>query len=229
MTTHTGTGTRAGLPGWVTAAALAGQLRVALADESETTWTAAQLLAFINEAIREYSVHLPRQSEAVITAVDGVRRYGLPWDTTDVTSVEYPAGQSPATYLHRLGYRHRRFTSAGRLYDVWGAPDQPALVLSFDPEPGATLRVRYRHPHAHDLAAEDEVTVPRAHHYVLVQYGLFAAARQLQAAEQANPTSSSSLLMSQLASNTRRLELAYLNALNRILTAGLGEAAVVAW
>ncbi len=64
---------------------------------------------------------------------------------------------------------------------------------------------------------------------MLLAYGLFAAARRLQQQEQANPTSSSSLLMSQLASNVRRLELAYLNALNRILTDRLGESERVVW
>jgi hypothetical protein len=83
--------------------------------------------------------------------------------------------------------------------------------------------VRYLRPHEARLTAGSLVTVPEEHHHVLVQYVLFATARRLQQQEQANPTSSSSLLMSQLASNTRRLELSYLQTLNRILTQRLGE------
>jgi hypothetical protein len=35
--------------------------------------------------------------------------------------------------------------------------------------------------------------------------------------------------MSQLAANTRRLELTYLNALNRMLTNQLGEGVMIGW
>ena len=89
--------------------------------------------------------------------------------------------------------------------------------------------MRYLRPHQSSLTADDYLTVPADHHHVLLQYVLFAAARRQQAGEQAAPTNNSSLLMAQLAANTRRLELAYLNALNRILYHRLGEGEVVGW
>ena len=125
----------------------------------------------------------------------------------------------------RLGEANGRFRG-GAVYDVaWSddAATPPALVLGREWPAGTVLAVRLLRPHDANLLATTAVSVPAAaHHHVLLAYGLFAAARRLQQQEQANPTSSSSLLMSQLASNVRRLELAYLNALNRILTHRLG-------
>ena len=231
MSIVNGTGTAAAGPGAVTAGQLVASIRPALGDGSAVVWTDAELLGYLNEAVREYSQHVRRQSEATMTAVPGQRRYALPGDLLAVISVEHPVGQRPGSYLHPLGRRNRRFEN-GRLYDLIPRRDAtvpPVLLLSFDPEPGTTLLVAYSRPHDAALSADSAVTVPAEHHHVLLHYVLYAAARRLQQHEQADPTSSSSLLMAQLASNTRRLELTYLNALNRILTQRRGEGVVVVW
>ena len=231
MSNGTGTGTAAAPPYAVTAGALLGDIRVALDDSGAATWSEAELLGFLNEAVREYSQHLPRLGEVTLAAVAGARRYTLPWDAAAVLSVEYPAGQEPPVFLARRRRRSPAF-NAGRAYDALLPRDltgPPALLLSFAPEVGTALLARFLRPHDSELGASSYVTVPAEHHHVLLQYSLFAAARQLQAREQAAPTNSSNLLMAQLASNARRLELAYLNALNRILYHRLGEGEMVGW
>lgn len=232
MSNYYGTGRRAEAAGSVTAAAVLADCRAALADAGQPPiFSDADLQVFLNEAIREYSQHLPRVAEAALTALAGVRRYALPGDALAVLDVAYPEGAEPATYLTRLPHKGRAFAAAPAAYDFLPRHDltsPPALLLSFDPGTGATLLVRYTRPHAAVATSNDYLTVPADHHHVLVQYVLFAAARRLQAAEQAAPTGGS-LLMGQLAANARRLELAYLNALNRILTQRSGESAVVVW
>lgn len=230
-TTGSGTGTQATAPAQgVTAQALIDRAQTALSDEGAAVWPEAEVLEWLNEAVREYSQHLPRVGEVDILAEEGRQTYDLPWDATAVLSVAYPAGQSPPRYLVPLSYRNKRF-AWGRCYDYLPRFDQttlPQLVLGFEPAAGEALRVRYRRPHNFNLEAADEVTVPAEHHHVLVQYVLFAAARRLQQREQATPTAGSSLMMAQLAANARRLELAYLNALNRILH-HRSASEVVAW
>jgi hypothetical protein len=225
-------GTRAVPASGITAAALLAECRVALADAGDPpTWSDAELLTLLNEAIREYSQHLPRVAETRLAAVVGERRYALPADTRALLSVEYPEGRDPTAYLTRLAHKSRRFVAAPTAYDSLPRHDltaAPSLLLSFDPAAGETLVVRHTRPHASATTADDDLTVPADHHHVLLGYVLFAAARQLQAAEQAAPTGGS-LLMAQLAANARRHELAYLNALNRILTQRQGESQVVAW
>ncbi len=232
MTEYSGSGARATSPQQVTAAEFIAQVRVALADAGGSpTWSDAALLLFMNEAIREYSQHLPRVGQTQLAAVAGARRYRLPVDTAAVLSVEYPEGRDPACYLARLPHKSRRFAASGAAYDFLPRHDltaAPALLLSFDPAAGETLLARHTRPHAAVATVNDYLTVPADHHHVLTGYVLFAAARQLQAAEQANPTGGS-LLMAQLAANARRHELAYLNALNRILTQRQGESGVVVW
>jgi hypothetical protein len=213
----------------VTAGELINDVRAALGDGAP--WSDAELLGFLAEGVREYSQHRPRLGQASLTAEAGAVRYALPGDATAVLSVEYPAGAEPPSYIMRLGHKSRRFTD-GRHYDVvWtrDLSDPPRLLLSFEPEDEETIAVRYVRPHDSDLSAGSNLTVPAEHHHVLLAYVLFAAARQLQSREQAAPTNNSGLLMSQLASNARRLELAYLQALNRILTHAQGEGEIVVW
>lgn len=226
-----GTGTPAATPATVTAQNLIDQIQVSLADTAESTFDEDDLLVWLNEAIREYSQHFPRAAEVIIAAEEGETRYALPADAIAVMGVAYPAAAEPPAWLARRGHRSAGFAGA-RAYDVAWTRDlteAPELLLGFAPAAGSSLAVRTARPHNSALSAAGNVTVPAEHHHVLIQYVLFAAARQLQAREQAAPTNNSSLLMAQLASNARRLELAYLNALNRILTQRLGEGEVVAW
>lgn len=232
MTSYSGTGTAAGGPGGTTAGELAAECRAALGDAGETaTWSDAELIGFLNEALREVSQHLPRVGVVRLAALAGTRRYALPGDTLAVLSVEYPEGREPASYLTRRPHKSRRFAGAAAAYDFLPRHDltaAPGLLLSFDPAAGETLAARITRPHAPVAAAADPLTVPADHHHVLVQYALFAAARQLQAREQAS-AAGNALLMGQLAANVRRHELSYLQALNRILTQRQGESSVVAW
>jgi hypothetical protein len=231
MATGSGTGMPATTPDGVMGAELVMTIRTALGDEAAGTWSDGDLLSFLNEGVREYSQHRPRLAEVVLGAVEGERSYSLPVDTAGIISVRYETSDGVSTNIHQLGYRNRRF-EGGWVYDFLDRREMtaaPLLVVGFSPEAGSTLAVRYLRPHEARLAAGSLVTVPEEHHHVLVQYVLFATARRLQQQEQANPTSSSSLLMSQLASNTRRLEMSYLQTLNRMLTHRLGEGQIVRW
>lgn len=231
MATGAGTGTPANPAYAVTAQQIIDQSQSALNDSGAAEFSEAQLLSFLNEAIREYSQHLPRISTADITAVLNTRTYSLPIDTLNILSIEYPVGEDPPQYLQRAHHHTLSFPYV-QTYDMITTHDltqYPQFVLSFDPATAETIRVTYQHPHNHSLTLSDNCTVPSVHHHILIQYILFAAARFQLATEQANPTSNSSLLMSQLAANMRRLELTYLNALNRILYNIRGQSAVTVW
>ena len=60
MASGSGTGTLAAAPNAVTAGELLAAIRAALDDAAGNTWTDAELLSFLSEAVREYSQHLPR-------------------------------------------------------------------------------------------------------------------------------------------------------------------------
>lgn len=239
MATGSGTGTPASTPAATTAQALVDRARVMLSDPTDAEFSDSELLAFLNEAIQEYSQHVPRPSSINITTLANTRTYNLPYDTNAVTGVEYPAGQTPPEYLTRLRKtEHLSYTGRpsrdfyDRTYDVVNQNDlttYPSLVLSFDPDAGKTITVYYTHPHPSNLIASDYCTVIAEHQHILVHYVQYAAVRTQMNREQANPTSSSSLLMAQFASNLRRLEISYLNALNRALLARAGRSRSARW
>lgn len=232
MATGSGTGTLATPPHQIAADDfIDDSIRLALDDTAATTFSDAELLSWLNEAIKEYTQHFPRLSYASLTAIADTRTYSLPWDTRNINAVEYPTGEDPPQFLRRVSRKRPSFANADN-YDFLPRLDltnAPLLLLSFDPTAAETITVTYQHEHDSELTATSYITVPADHHHVLLQYVLFAAARQLQANEEAAPTSSSSLLMSQFASNTRRYELAYLNAINRILYHRRGQSATAAW
>lgn len=227
-----GTGTPAVSPSTVTAQDLIDDnIRPALDDALAAEFTDAELLSFLNEAIREYTQHFPRIGETALTAVAQQRTYTLPLNTRNIIAVEYPTGEDPQTWLNKMD-RQRPSFARFEYYDFLPTNDlttAPVILLSFDPVAAETITVTRQYEHDYELTVSDYITVPSDHHHILTQYVLFAAARQEQAREEANPTSSSSLLMSQYASNTRRYELAYLNAINRILYHRRGKSTTVSW
>lgn len=226
--TYSGTGTQATPPHQITAADLIDDARTALGDSGDPpTFSDDTLLTFLNEAIREYSQHLPREGVANLITVAGQRYYALPWDTSYLTGARYGAG---GDRLEAMSHKRSGF-AGGRYYDFlprYDLTNPPLLLLSFEPPAGEPVAVDYIHPHDHELSANRYLTVPAEHHHVLVAYVLFTAARQLQAREQAAPTGGS-LLMGQLAANARRHEISYLQALNRILSQRQGHSRILSW
>jgi hypothetical protein len=231
MATGSGTGTQATTPAAVTAQNLIDSAQAALDDTAAAEFSEAELLGWLNEGIREYSQHFPRVSQEDLTAVASTQEYNLPWDTTAIISVEYPADEDPPQFVTYRPFMARKWT-VGLHYDFLNFKSlttYPRLLLCFEPTADETIRVTYQHPHEHSLSASDSVTVPSDHHHILITYVLFAATRFQMQQEQANPTSSSSLLMGQLASNMRRAELSYLNAINRALMNRRGYSQSAAW
>jgi hypothetical protein len=230
-TTGSGTGTQSTAATAVTAQNLIDLTQAALDDAGAAEFSEAELLGWLNEGIREYSNHFPRISQTDLTAVAQDRDYNLPYDARTILTVEYPAGEDPPSYLTRRPYDDRKWSHAEH-YDFFhhrNLTTYPRLFLSFDPTADETIRVTYQHPHDHRLTVSDNLTVPDYHHHIIIQYIQFAAARFQMNQEQANPTSSSSLLMAQLASNMRRLELSYLNSINRALLDRNGRSHTATW
>ena len=122
MTEYTGTGERAAPPYAVTAAALLADCRAALGDTGDPpTWDDDELLIFLNEAIREYSQHLPRLAETRLAAVAGAMRravsvqhtWPLAW-LTRMMALPLPSGSpGPGTSLAPHREVVRRLKSPG--------------------------------------------------------------------------------------------------------------------
>ena len=196
------------------------ELQVDVDDSGEATWSDSDLLQFLNDGIKDYSVHFPRVVTVDIVTLDSVRRYNLPADYVKVVSVEYPANATAPAYLVHKRYWDPGFWDENGRYDEVNRRDNNLpneLVVSDSPSDGETIRIEYRAYHPHDLVLTDAVSVPSEHHHLLKASAVWQASRQLLMSEQQSPTNTSSLLMAQLSSNTQRLHDEYVRLLERTL------------
>lgn len=214
-----------------TLAELAARAQAALDDVAGGTWSAERVRAWCLEGVRAYSQHYPRTRSTTLTTSAGQQTYALPADALGVLGVEYPTGQSPPRLLGQAYVRDDAFYARDDLYLPLPSNDatQPLrLHLSAVPPDGATVAVDYTAAHALDLAADDVLTVPGDHEFVLVAFVFWMATRHLLSAAQQAPASDSSLLMGQLAENARAAERAWRDAL-AALRAPAPAAALAVW
>ena len=187
-----------------------------LADSGNATFSAADIEQWVRDAIQDYSQHFPRQSTETLNMSTGTCEYSLDITTQFVLYVEYPDGKDPRQYLRRRNVLQPNFWTVEGNYHVEYPNDPaaaPTLTVSSQVATGEDAIVTYLHPHEDPATTATTITVPVQHEHLLVHYVLWRAVLQLKAAEEAAPTSNSSLLMSQLAINVDRARRAYVDAL----------------
>lgn len=208
------------------------QVEADLGDSGNTYFAAADIERWLRDGIVDYSDYFPRVKTAEITTSANDRTYDLAADFIAVISVEYPAGEEPARYLKRRPYTHPDFWREDGYYDIVPRSDDTdlnELYISTKPAASETITVQYQALHDNSIAAAGTLTVPARHHYLLRAYARWKATEQRAANEEADPTSNSSLLMSQLQNNARRWKGEYLNALAKAIQAGQAQSQVVSW
>jgi hypothetical protein len=204
----------------------------AIADPTGLVWTAAQVQEWLRDAIRDYAQFFPRQLETTITTTAGVRRYDLPTALQTILLVEYPTGQDPPDYLALRPRSHSFFWNRSGYYDyrIVGDPTaSPELFLSEVPVADETITVTYLAPHPANLDPGDDITVPPGHEPILILFAIMMAWQHRLAREQQSPTSNSTLLLSQFATNADRARRNYVQALGRARIAAAGTSAQSTW
>lgn len=215
-----------------TVAQLADNCQIMLSDSGAATWAQATVEAWVLDAIREYSNHFPRIRAATITTTANDRTYDLPADFMDMIHVEYPTGEDPPQYLSRLSHKHIDFWQGSSWYDIIrhsDVGDVDEIWMSKKPAASETITYTYAAHHDHALAAGGTITIPTRHHNILMNFVYWRASQELLSAEQQSPTSSSSLLMGQLANNADRQKRAYYASIAQALQGETGVSAQVHW
>jgi hypothetical protein len=206
-----------------------------LADGGNVYWTAADVERWLRDGIKDYSEHFPRTLTTTLLTVADDRTYDLPANCREVLAVEFPSGQTPPVFLQRRPYNHPQFWQENGYYDFVARlddSDAPELWVSESPAGsmvGQTITVYYLGEHDAAIATGGTVTVPGRHQPILRAYVLWQAAGQRKAMQEANPTSNSSLLMSQLGVNTDRLRRAYIDRLAKAIQAEIRPGAFLSW
>ncbi len=207
------------------------QCEADLDDSGNAIWSAADIERWLRDAIADYSAHFPRFISDDITLTTDDREYYLESDFVSMISVEYPNTNDPKTYLQRRPYTHPDFWSEDGYYDIVpheGDTTPNEIFISTKPTTGEELTILYQANHNIIAAVGTPTTVPAIHHRLLRQYVLWQAANQLKVAEEATPTSNSSLLMSQLGINVDRARRAYVDSLAKALYT-VSNSAVISW
>ena len=206
-----------------------------LKDSGNSYWTAADVERWLRDSIKDYSEHFPRTLTTTLLTLDGDRTYDLPANGREVLSVEFPSGETPPILLKRRPYSHPDFWQENGYYDFIPRKDDsdpPELWISEEPAGsmvGQTITVHYQGDHDATIATGGTVTVPSRHQPILRAYVLWLAANQRKAIQEANPTSNSSLLMSQLGVNADRLRRAYIDRLARAIQVEMMGPSAVSW
>jgi hypothetical protein len=205
-----------------------------LSDPGNETWTAAEVEQWARDAIADYSLHFPRTITQTIAMSDNDRTYDLAANFIEVLTVEYPTGQDPPDYIARRPHDHPAFWIDSGYFDIVERDDDTdvnELWMSDKPSTGESMDVLYHATHLMDttnLTITDNLTVRERHHHILRKYAVWQALMKIKAAEEASPTSNSSLLMSQLAINTDRARRAYVDSLAKAVFS-LSKSAAVSW
>jgi hypothetical protein len=202
-----------------------------LDDSGNATWLAADIEQWCRDAISDYSQHFHTTEASTINCSASDRQYDLATRLVDIIAVEYPKGEDPPVFLRRRPHTHPDFWVEDGYFDVlyhnsdWTADE---LLISTKPSAGQSIEVDWLGSYDITMITSAAITVPIEHHHILRNYVVWRAALQLKAAEEASPTSNSSLLMSQLAINVDRARRAYTDALAKALFA-TSKSAVVSW
>jgi hypothetical protein len=217
-----------------TLAQLADRCQLALADSGAVVWDQTTVESWVKEGLRDYNIHLPRRRLASINVSAGTRKYDLPDDFRELLSVEYPSGEDPPVYLERRSHRDDNFWGLTGYYDVIyleDATDQSQIWISETPgsATGVSMSIIYQANHDLEPQSATTLTIPVTHEPIVIEFVIWRAWIELLAAEQQSPTSNSSLLMSQYASNADRQKRSYVQALARALRGREGKSARVQW
>ncbi len=188
-----------------------------LGDSSNTTFAAADVEQWCRDAIADISQHFPRVLVKDITTTLDDRQYDLSAGTLDILQVEYPQGEDPPEFLvatdlpitPNSGMKTATTTCSGTDDDT----DVNEILITTKPPADETIRVTHTAEHDNTILTSASLTVLARHQHIMRNYVMWRAALQLKALEEADPTSNSSLLMSQLAINVDRARRSYVDAL----------------
>lgn len=174
---------------------------------------------WIEEAIRDYSMHFPMEVKGTLTAAkEGQRLFMLSWlagfsELYGITRVEYPVDQEPPSLLSRLPRDHPRF-EGGPYYDLVG--EQHIMLGQAVPQ-GEVIYVWHNTMHMIPTTDNMTISVPEKHQEALKMYCVWQAVRKLEMDQSAEPDMTS-LLLSMLGTNSGRAERAYRSKIREYLT-----------
>jgi hypothetical protein len=206
-----------------------------------TAWPNATLDAWIQDAIRFYSLEFPRRWRYTLSLTTGTQAYALPGGHgfMGVQSVEYPSGQDPQEYVTQVEERSAEFASGGDYYALRGVADTTAIesdtaagtiVFAETVATGESAIITYYGVHPIPAAADDDaqITVPVAHWEALNAFVDFRAHWELET-DEALTLTTVSIILAQLGQEARRAWNRYKETIDRIRLLTGTSSGIASW
>ncbi len=216
-----------------TVAQMGVRVLAALDDAGSATWSVANIEQWVRDGMKEYSIlfgEVVKISDLDIE--NGTYLYDLPEPTLtkSIISLEIPHrndGADPPNYYERKSHKDPDF-HGGQYYDLIG---DGQLVIG-DPGVGGLygdlVYTRY-YEHGSSLIEDSTLPIPAYHENLLLYYGMWMAWQFLASGEMQDPTSNSSLLMSQIVQNAHVMRRTYLQAVKIAQDAITEDSVRVSW
>ena len=200
-----------------TLAALRQACAYLIGDPSNAVFPALQLDQWINDAIRDVSLHFPMITTYTINCSDDVREYDLEDNLISVISVEYPDGEDPKHYLQQRPYTHPRFWIDADYYDLLiprttDSNNPPQLLISTKPNSTEEIEILGNSEHTSLSDSSDVTTVLERHEHLIHLFVRWKAWSELAITEGADPDPIKLLSATQEV-NAYRADRAYRSAL----------------
>lgn len=166
--------------------------RELIGDTGSTVFTANQVQQWINDAIRDISLHFPLRKTYDINTAANDREYDLTTEFIGIISVEYPQGEDPPEYLLRRSYTHPLFWLQDGYYDFIPRRDatstnKPEIWISTKPAADETIRIEYMCEHTALSAPTDVLTILPRHEHLIHLFVRWKAWQELATSEGMDP------------------------------------------
>ncbi len=173
-------------------------IRNRLGDLAETpVLTDDQINQWINDSIREYSIHFPRPTELHIACSGSIREYSVNGRTDEsgaiisgvrsILRVDYPYGEDPPQILLRRSELDGRGFFGEKVYEARASP-QMTLVLGPLPDGTETIGVQATCDHPLLTLDASGTTLPAHHLELIILFTRLLALQELAATEATDPS-----------------------------------------
>ena len=208
------------------------EVRNLLGDIVNTEFSDAVLLDFIQQCIRDLSMHFPRTSEYTLSTTLNERKYELETYITGILSVEFPTDEDPPIFLKRRAYTHPRFWMVDGYYDFIKPADAdtlnpPRIWISNKPAEDEVITIRVTTEHNALIEETDDTTIQDRHLHLFGLFVRWKCWQQLATKEGMDP-GALQIASTSLESNATAAEHAYRAALQSALEAE-GESGLAEW
>lgn len=210
-----------------TFSALIADCREHIHDISASVHSADQLKQWVNDAIREMSIHFPRRLTVDLDTTTAQRKYDLPGNVLAILSCEYPADQNPPIYVQTREHTHPQFWTQDGFYclvkrmDAYLADDPPTEGYGEPPQIWVsrsplsnfeTIRLEYLTEHDSLSGDNDICSVLPRHEHLIHLFVRWKAISELAVAQDMDPDATEAL-SGTFEINAARAEKSYRDAL----------------